>query len=75
MKNNMEANNSDVKRFYGAPLKKHYAHPPKFGSVKKRKSKNEEHFRETYGFYPRSDREMDEFLKWKSGEKGFYTKK
>lgn len=71
----MEATNKDVERFY----KKPYTNPPKFnvGRPKgsKKKTKAEESFRETYGFYSRSDREMDEFLKWKSGEKGFCIKK
>ena len=65
----------DMAKFYGAPLKKH---TPKFQGVmrekKEKHSKQEEAFYKVYATYPKTERELDEFLKWKSGEKGFCTK-
>lgn len=65
----MEATNKDVKKFYGVPLKKHV---PKFNLVKEeRRNKNEEAFKKVYSRYPRDERELNEFLKWRKGDSGF----
>lgn len=64
--------NKDVSRFYGVPLKKH---TPKFNGVypikEEHRSKGEEEFKKVYARYPRDERELNEFLKWRKGDSGF----